>query len=207
NQFHLDFPTRVLLLGFSTLSWLLIGLWLQVYDRLDSGAPRIILRDTFRQCAYGAVSLIVFEFLLRLDLSRPFLGLIALFSWIFLCLFRLTAGSLVGVVRNKFGGPHYVIIVGAGPRARKLGEQLERSAQYGIRLIGFMAEGPATDVAPPEIRIRESYKVLPIFELRKLLRRQVVDEIVFAVDSDRLAELEDVFLLCDEEGVRTRVAV
>jgi hypothetical protein len=35
----------------------------------------------------------------------------------------------------------------------------------------------------------------------------VIDEIVFAVASDRLAELEDIFLLCDEEGVRTRVAV
>jgi exopolysaccharide biosynthesis polyprenyl glycosylphosphotransferase len=49
--------------------------------------------------------------------------------------------------------------------------------------------------------------VLPISELRHILCGQVIDEIVFAVDSDRLAELEDVFLLCDEEGVRTRVAV
>ena len=35
----------------------------------------------------------------------------------------------------------------------------------------------------------------------------VVDEIIFAVDSQILAELEGVFLLCDEEGVRTCVAV
>ena len=40
-----------------------------------------------------------------------------------------------------------------------------------------------------------------------ILRRHVVDEIIFAVASDRLAELEEIFLLCDEEGVRTRVAV
>ena len=101
HLFFLDFPTKVLLVGFCMLSWLLIGLWLQVYDRLDSGAPRIILRDTFRQCLYGAVSLVVFEFALRLDLSRPFLALIAGYSWVFLCLFRLTAGSLVGVVRDR----------------------------------------------------------------------------------------------------------
>src|SRR5258708_7940701 len=93
HSFHLEFPTKILLLGFSTLSWLLIGLWLQVYDRLDSGAPRIILRDTFRQCMYGAISLIIFEFTLRLDLSRPFLALISGYSWILLCLFRLSAGS------------------------------------------------------------------------------------------------------------------
>ena len=34
-----------------------------------------------------------------------------------------------------------------------------------------------------------------------------MDEIIFAVGSESLAELEEVFLLCDEEGVRTRVAV
>ena len=40
-----------------------------------------------------------------------------------------------------------------------------------------------------------------------ILRRHVVDEIIFAVGSESLANLEEVFLLCDEEGVRTRVAV
>ncbi len=43
--------------------------------------------------------------------------------------------------------------------------------------------------------------------MRQVLRGQVIDEIVFAVDSERLAGLEEAFLLCDEEGVRTRVAV
>ena len=35
----------------------------------------------------------------------------------------------------------------------------------------------------------------------------MIDEIIFSVGSETLAQLEDVFLLCDEEGVRTRVAV
>jgi len=60
---------------------------------------------------------------------------------------------------------------------------------------------------PAHIHLDADYFVFPISELRQILRGQVVDEIVFAVDSNRLAELEDVFLLCDEEGVRTRVAV
>ena len=34
-----------------------------------------------------------------------------------------------------------------------------------------------------------------------------MDEVIFAVGSESLAELEEVFLMCDEEGVRTRVAV
>src|SRR5215216_567643 len=60
HEFYLLFPTQILLLGFAMLSWLLVGLWLQVYDRLDSGAPQVILRDTFRQCGLGALLLIIF---------------------------------------------------------------------------------------------------------------------------------------------------
>ena len=204
HYFEIVTPTRVLLLGFSFLSSLLIGLWLQVYDRLDSGAPRIILRDTFRQCSYAAICLVVFEFALRLELSRPFLALFAGYSWVLLCLFRLSAGSLVGVVRREFGGPHFVMIVGLGERARKLGEELERSSQYGIKLLGFLAETPTEERL---IRLSADYQVFPIEDLPRMLRRQVIDEIVFAVGSERLADLEEVFLLCDEEGVRTRVAV
>src|SRR5882672_4669559 len=96
HNFALNYSTGGWVLSFSALSWLLIGLWLQVYDRLDSGAPRVILRETFRQCLYGVVCLVIFEFTFRLDLSRPFLALIAGYSWVFLCLFRLTAGSLAG---------------------------------------------------------------------------------------------------------------
>ena len=49
--------------------------------------------------------------------------------------------------------------------------------------------------------------VLPIGDLPAILREHVVDEVIFAVGSESLAELEEVFLMCDEEGVRTRVAV
>jgi len=49
--------------------------------------------------------------------------------------------------------------------------------------------------------------VFPLAELPALLRRHVIDEIIFAVDSAKLAGLEEVFLMCDEEGVRTRIAV
>jgi exopolysaccharide biosynthesis polyprenyl glycosylphosphotransferase len=49
--------------------------------------------------------------------------------------------------------------------------------------------------------------VYQLSELPSILRLYVVDEIIFAVDSGTLAQLEEVFLLCDQEGVRTRVAV
>ena len=149
--------------------WVAIGLWLNVYDKLDSGDPRVVLRDSFRQSAYGAIGLVVFEFLLRLDLSRPFLLLFATYAWVLLFLFRLTAGRLVGVIRREFGaaalrdgGGRRRARATAGRGAGTIG------AAYGIRLTGFLAAEPAPAVA--EIQLCAGYPVFPLDDLPALLR-------------------------------------
>jgi exopolysaccharide biosynthesis polyprenyl glycosylphosphotransferase len=205
HVFYLSAERKALVLGFALVAWVTIGLWLEIYEKLDSGHPRIILRDTVRQCAYGALCLVLFEYLLRLDLSRFFLGLFSAYAWVLLLLFRLTAGRVVGVLRREFAAPHYVMVVGTGERAIRMAEALEQSAEYGVRLRGFLSE--QSENAPAEIALGSIYKVQPIGELPSILRQHVVDEIIFAVGSESLANLEEVFLLCDEEGVRTRVAV
>jgi exopolysaccharide biosynthesis polyprenyl glycosylphosphotransferase len=205
RAFYIEGSFRILLLGLGLLVYLASAIWLGVYDRLDSGNPRVILRDTLRQCAVGAAAVVLFQYLLRQDVSRLFLGLFAVYSAVLLALFRLSSGGLVRLARREFGAQHFVVVVGVGARAVRLGEELENSARYGINLIGFLAD--RTEPHPGEIRLGQTYKVFPVAELPELLRRHVIDEILFAVGSDRLAELEEVFLLCDEEGVRTRVAV
>ena len=204
-SFYITVPIKALLLGAAILTWLLIGYWLELYDRLDSAHLSVVIRDTFRQCVLGSIVLILFQFLLRLDLSRSFLLLFAFNSWLFLCLFRWRASSLVGVIRREFGAPHYVMVVGLGDGAVRIAQLLERSEPYGIRLAGFIADDPSP--APEFIQLKKRYSVHPLSDLSELLQRQIIDEIIFAVDSRRLADLEDTFLLCDEEGVRTHVSV
>ena len=202
--FYLTPQQKALDLAVALFAWVGIGRWLGVYEKLDAGHPRIVIRDAALQCAYGALSLVIFEYLLRMDLSRFFVLLFASYAWVLLLLFRLTAGRVVGVIRREFAAPHYVMVVGTGERAVRMARDLEHSAEYGIRLRGFLSE---TANGPSEIQLRAPYKVLPIADLTAILREHVVDEIIFAVGSQSLADLEDVFLLCDEEGVRTRVAV
>jgi exopolysaccharide biosynthesis polyprenyl glycosylphosphotransferase len=204
HAFYLTVERKALVLAFALAAWVTIGLWLEVYEKLDIGNPRVILRDAARQCGYGALCLIVFEYVFRLDLSRFFLLLFSVYAWVLLLLFRLTAGRVVGVIRREFAAPHFVMVVGTGERAVRMARGLEQSSAYGIRLRGFLSE---TANSPAEIQLRAPYKVLPIGDLPSILREHVVDEVIFAVGSESLAELEEVFLMCDEEGVRTRVAV
>ncbi len=202
--FFLNPPVHALLLGYAILTWVLIGMSLGIYERLDSAKARAILRDGLRQCALAGVALVIFEYVLRLDLSRPFLALFVALAGALTCLFRLNAGRLARLVRREFGAPHHILIVGLGDRARKAAGMIEQSSDTGARLIGFLS---GDQERPPSIRIGGEYPVYSLADLDLLLQRHVIDEILFAVDSNQLAELEEVFLFCDEEGVRTRVLV
>src|SRR3954451_15800661 len=62
HDFYLQRPVKALLLGTAVVAWVVLGYWLDLYDRLDSAHPRIILRDTFRQCAIGFVGLVLLEY-------------------------------------------------------------------------------------------------------------------------------------------------
>src|ERR1041385_1853581 len=107
--FYLTPEQHALVLGFALLAWVGIAEWLGIYEKLGSAHPRIILRDTARQCVYGALALVIFEWLLRLDLSRPLVFLFACYAWTVLLVFRLTAARLVGVMRREFGQPYHVM--------------------------------------------------------------------------------------------------
>lgn len=203
HLFFLPSTVKALLMGWSMLVWVGLGYWFELYDHIDSEHPRAILRNVFKQCLLGTAAVILFEYARRLDLSRSFVALFAGYAWVLLCLFRLNAGRVLRVVRREFGSPRYVMVAGWGEAALRLGRELENAAPYGIRLTGFLADSP--DLR--EIELDGRYPVRPLAELPDLLRRHVIDEIIFAVDSRRLSELEEIFLLCDEEGVRTHVAV
>jgi exopolysaccharide biosynthesis polyprenyl glycosylphosphotransferase len=95
------------------------------------------------------------------------------------------------------------MIAGLGEAALRLGREIENASAYGLRLTGFLAESGSAE----EVHLDGTYPVRLLSDLPDILKQHVIDEIIFAVDSRRLSELEEIFLLCDEEGVRTRVAV
>ena len=199
--FYIDFPIAALLLIISILCWLAIGYWFSIYEKLDSAHPTVVLRDTLQQCVLGGIGLILAEYMLRLDLSRFFVVLFATYCWVLLCLFRINAARLIGAIRRRFGRTHYIMVAGSGEHALRLGQALECSAIYGLRLMGFL------DDEPGDIHLSQTYRKYPFTALPELLRVHVIDEIIFAVDGQKLRQMEPFFSLCDEEGVRTRLVL
>lgn len=196
---------KTLLITFSAFTSVIAGYSLNVYGTLDAARKREIVGDAFRQVAYAGIALVLFiVFGLQAKISRVFLASFFATNWILLIGFRLGARNLVRRVSQSFGSQRNVLIVGLGERAETLGRDLEGWYRDGIRIAGFLS---STEEGGAPVRLERSYPVYPLSEIRELLNRHVIDEIHFAVDSGELPALEEVFLLCDEEGVCTRLAV
>lgn len=189
--FFLQFRAHVLLLVFCVVVWIALGSLQHVYEYLDSAKPRRVLTNTLRQSVAGTVLVILFQYLMRLDpqLSRSFLSLFFIYDLILLALFRWTAPLLIGAFQRGFGSPYHVVIVGSPEKAVKLSERLSQGSPFRIHITAKMSAEECEE------------------KLSELLSEQVVDEVIFDVESNRLSALESVFLKCDEEGVRTRVAI
>jgi exopolysaccharide biosynthesis polyprenyl glycosylphosphotransferase len=206
NEFYLSTDQRVLVLGFSAVTCVVSGYWLNVYGKVDAGSVRLMLTDSLRQSFYTALALVVLIYALRLDTSRLFLFAFVFLNWLFLVIFRLIARNIIPVMRRQFGVLRYVLIVGLGDRALRLARNLESYHEHGLRILGFLAS-PEDQPAPQVLQVKREYPVFPVEDLPAMLRKHVIDEVHFAVESDRLPSLEDVLLICDVEGVTSRIAV
>jgi exopolysaccharide biosynthesis polyprenyl glycosylphosphotransferase len=209
NEFFLLPEVKDLLLCFSVLAWMAAGHWLDVYNKPDATRVHAIFRDSARQVGYGALGLFVFiVFGLRLpyQISRPFLATFIFLSWLLMVGFRIAVRNLIPVISREFGLKRYILIVGLGQRAERLARALEDYYEDGIRIVGFLA-APDAALVPASIQLNREYPVLPLDNLRTMMAQHVIDEIHFAVESDKLPSLEEVFLWCDEEGICSRVAV
>lgn len=206
RDFDIAPPVRLLLLAFAGAANVLLSNSLKIYQQVELLSPLRIVTRTFRHVALTMVGLIVLEFALRLDLSRPFFALFGLNQWLLLAAGRLVIRRYAGAWRKRFHMPLHVMVAGTGVTAEQVARALEDAAAYGVRLEGFFSleTGPG---APSQLRISRDYPVHPIQDLRRFLEHQVLDEIIFAPDSGDLRALQDVFLECDEEGIRTRIAV
>ncbi len=203
-EFYLLTTTKALVLGFAIVTWLGIGWWMGVYQRLYARDARAAAYDTFRQLIVTTLCLVAFQYILKLDISRVFIGFFGFFTLVLLLSYRVFAGVVRGQIRKLFGAESFYVVVGSSENALEMGRRLEESGEYGVKLLAFV---DPSDQLGESVRLAASYPVKRLGELPQMLRRNVIDEIVFAVESEKLCDLEEILLLCDEEGVRTRVVV
>jgi exopolysaccharide biosynthesis polyprenyl glycosylphosphotransferase len=205
RDFEIAPPIRILLIAFAVGSNLLLANSSKVYQNIEALSVWKILTGTFRHVAFTMVGFILLEFALRLDLSRPFVGLFAFNLLWMLVAARLSIRRYGGTWWKHFHVPLHVMVAGTGPGALQVASHLEEASGYGFRFQGFFRLPSEPD--QETITLTQSYPVYPIAQMREFLEHQVLDEIIFAVGQEQLPSLRDVFVECDEEGIHTRLAL
>ncbi|MBV9083338.1 MAG: hypothetical protein JOZ62_11720, partial [Acidobacteriaceae bacterium] len=124
--FFLHTQPHILLALVCMVVWVALGSQQRFYEYLDSATPRRMLAQTLRQCVFGTVLVIIFQYLLRLDppLSRSFLSLFLAFDLILLVVFRWQSRRLIGAFVRGFGKPYHIVIVGPPEKTNKLERRL-----------------------------------------------------------------------------------
>jgi exopolysaccharide biosynthesis polyprenyl glycosylphosphotransferase len=161
----------------------------------------------FRVVAVGNVLLATLAYLLPMrQLSRAWFVLFAVLSALLLLLEKIALRVMARYVRAKGLNYRTVLIVGTGRRAIDVASLVEEHKYWGYKILGFVSDGHRLPNGWARFRV---YGTVP--ELRRLLEDsefpEVVDEIVFAVTRKKLDEMKQIFILCEELGIRARVAM
>lgn len=191
------------------LLWAVLSLWLVLLTAHRLAAPGEVLslrREALKELrvvALGVVILAAAGYLLRLQfISRPFLLLFGLTNGLVLAAARIIERRTSFGRRLAEAPERVVVIVGCGEEAVSLAGQVSRHRAWGLKLLGLVdADGCQ----------RSAVEGFPVVgradELLELVTRDVVDEVVLAVPTRQLGELEPLLVRCQELGIRVRVAL
>lgn len=182
--------------------WAVVGSFSSFYRDLELSNPIELILNIVNQLGVALVVIYAGLYLFRrVDISRSYVLLIGVVDFVLLLMGRTISYSGVSWMRDRLGRYHYLLIVGCGPRAREMAALIEESRGMGLRLIGFIdpdfGDAPAARLG--------GYEVFPLDKLVRILHKWVVDEIIFAVNMQELAQLEHVIQHCADVGVKTRV--
>lgn len=180
-----------------------------LYRDVEEQSLRQALAGTVKVCVAATVLLFAIIFVFKLEyISRILLVLYALVDFCLMLLLRLAADRWGGRFSASVAGFRHFLIVGNTREAIKIARSIEGNEPRGMRLSGFALTEAGQQSGPPDQSgLGRRYPVYPLGKLPELLRAHVIDEVIFAVSREEVDRLEDTFLLCEQEGVKTRLSL
>jgi exopolysaccharide biosynthesis polyprenyl glycosylphosphotransferase len=160
-----------------------------------------------RVVGVGTVLLATLAYLIPLrHLSRSWFALFVGLSAVLLVTEKILLRVIARWVRSKGLNYRTLLIVGTGRRATDIARMIVGHKYWGYKILGFVSDGHRLSNGWARYRI---FGTVP--DLRRILETgeiaEPIDEIVFAVTRKKLDEMKQIFLLCEELGIRTRVAM
>lgn len=198
---------------FSNYAWLLLvilPLWgflaylFKLYESQRTRSLRFEIWNLLKTVFFGSLFLAALVFGLKEQIiSRLFIAIFGMAAFVCLGAERILIRTLARSLRKQGYNYRNILIVGTGRRARELIRTIKEHKQWGLKITGIISDNPDTNLK----QIANTPVIGGVDDIPRLLIEKVIDEVVFAVTRRQLEALEDIFLLCEELGIKARVAV
>jgi exopolysaccharide biosynthesis polyprenyl glycosylphosphotransferase len=196
--------------------WIGVGIVAGIYREIHEEELRRTFSDPIKVALIATTLLFASITALKLEyISRLLMAFYAAFDLVAMILVRLAGRWMSDPLRRKFAGLRYFLLVGDTLEALEIARFIEANEARGMRLFALIRtesgagpHAPAASfdlIAKGSLGLRREYPQYTLDKLPELLRGQVIDEVVFAVSKGELGELEESFLLCEEEGVKAHL--
>jgi len=206
------------------LIWILTGLAAGIYREIREEDWRSLLWDPFKVNVIATLILMAFTVAVKDEhVSRLLITIFCVTVLAAMIGLRLVARQFGPHLRAVFGDVRHLLVVGRTAEALEIAREIEGNQSRGVKLAGFALPGAAPSnsakgaqpfpiqkenwVTSDESGLSSRYPLYALSDIAELLRARVIDEVIFAVSREELEGLEETFLLCEEEGVKTRVLV
>lgn len=163
-----------------------------------------ILKMILKTVFIGILVIMTILFIFRLHyFSRPLVLFFGLLNLMLLVLKQILAKHVLSFIRESGYNLQEILIVGTGQSAEKLIHAIDDHKEWGLRIVGLIDRDPQViDKKIGGIKVIGLLKDLP-----KLIKENVIDEVVFAVPREWLSDLDDAIYACEEMGINTRLTV
>ena len=188
---------------FTLLLWVTTAWFFRVYEsfRIRTVWPEVA--RIAKALATVALIHIAAVFVLRMheEVSRLFFATYFALTFALLTSNRLVLRRVAHSARRHGHNLKVFAVVGSGDLARDVMQTVEEHPEWGMQFAGHILDGQGAGNAKPELVLGT------IAQLGQILDDNVIDEIIFAVPRERLANIEGAFRLCQEQGAAARVCL
>jgi exopolysaccharide biosynthesis polyprenyl glycosylphosphotransferase len=175
------------------------------YDSQRREGMLAVIATVARASFVAALLLVAGAFALKLGaFTRGVLALFVALNFAALVAQRLAIFAALRALRSRGYNYRNLLVIGTGPRARRLAAEIEARPAMGLRIRGFVDDAPReADLALVGARYRGEVR-----ELVDLLRTEVIDEVLFALPRRffGLDSTANAIALCDVYGVDFTIA-
>jgi exopolysaccharide biosynthesis polyprenyl glycosylphosphotransferase len=176
-------PTPWIVYPIFAVEWVAIMLLLSVYDGRRNLRPADEFANLTLATALASVALAGSLYLTYRMVSRLLFLVFVTLAYLFMLTWRGIARQVMS--RGKPEKQRRVLIVGAGPVGRNLGEQIAHNPQLGLKVVGFLDDNPQKRSNCPDI-------LGPLNGVQEIAQHSKVDDIVIALPQkayDRIDQL------------------